>query len=60
MDGLASIEVFSISGAQVFSLSKKVTATEKIALNLSTLSKGLYLCTLKIGTSTTTWKFIKK
>lgn len=60
MDGLASIEVFSISGAQVFSWSKKVTATEKIALNLSTLSKGLYLCTLKIGTSTTTWKFIKK
>lgn len=60
MDGLANIEVFSVSGAQVFSLSKKVTATEKIALNLSTLSKGLYLCTLKIGTSTTTWKFIKK
>ena len=60
MDGLANIEVFSVSGAQVFSLSKKVTATEKIALNLSNLSKGLYLCTLKIGTSTTTWKFIKK
>lgn len=60
MDGLANIDVFSVSGAQVFSLSKKVTATEKIALNLSTLSKGLYLCTLKIGTSTTTWKFIKK
>lgn len=60
MDGLANIEVFSVSGAQVFSLSKKVNAAEKIALNLSTLSKGLYLCTLKIGTSTTTWKFIKK
>lgn len=60
MDGLANIDVFSVSGAQVFSLSKKVTATEKIVLNLSTLSKGLYLCTLKIGTSTTTWKFLKK
>ncbi|MGL3000702.1 T9SS type A sorting domain-containing protein [Flavobacterium sp. RSSB_23] len=60
MDGLVNIEVFSVSGAQVFSLSKKVNAAEKIALNLSTLSKGLYLCTLKIGTSTTTWKFIKK
>ena len=44
MDGLANIEVFSVSGAQVFSLSKKVTATEKIALNLSTLPKGLYVC----------------
>lgn len=60
MDGLANIDVFSVSGVQVFSLSKKVTATEKIVLNLSTLSKGLYLCTLKIGTSTTTWKFLKK
>lgn len=60
MDGLANIEVFSASGAQVFLWSKKVNAAEKIALNLSTLPKGLYLCTLKIASNVTTWKFIKK
>nr|WP_315170033.1 T9SS type A sorting domain-containing protein [uncultured Flavobacterium sp.] len=60
MEGLANIEVFSTSGAQVFLWSKKVNAAEKIALNLSTLPKGLYLCTLKIGVNGTTWKFIKK
>ncbi|MEM0577987.1 T9SS type A sorting domain-containing protein [Flavobacterium polysaccharolyticum] len=60
MDGMANIEVFSTLGTQVFSWSKKVNATEKVALNLSTLPKGLYLCKLKIGTSITTWKFIKK
>ena len=60
MEGLANIEVFSASGAQVFLWSKKVNAAEKIALNLSTLPKGLYLCTLKIASNVTTWKFIKK
>ncbi|VXC06402.1 Pectate lyase [Flavobacterium sp. 9R] len=60
MEGLANIEVFSTSGAQVFLWSKKVNAAEKIALNLSTLPKGLYLCTLKIASNGTTWKFIKK
>lgn len=60
MEGLANIEVFSASGAQVFLWSKKVNAAEKIALNLSTLPKGLYLCTLRIASNVTTWKFIKK
>ncbi len=60
MEGLANIEVFSTSGAQVFLWSKKVNAAEKIALNLSTLPKGLYLCTLKIASNGTTWKFIRK
>lgn len=58
--GEAIINIFSTSGVKVFSHSKKVSASEKISLNVADLAKGMYLCKIKIGETASTWKFIKK
>ena len=58
--GEAIINIFSTSGVKVFSHSKKVSASEKISLNVADLAKGMYLCNIKIGETASTWKFIKK
>jgi pectate lyase len=58
--GEATINIYSISGEKVFSYSKNVTPSEKLTLNVANLSKGLYLCSIKISKSTSTWKFIKQ
>ena len=60
VSGEAIINIYSVTGGKVFSYSKNVSASEKLLLNVSALSKGLYLCNLKIGETATTWKFIKK
>jgi len=54
------INIYSISGEKIVSYSKNVTSSEKLSLDVSNLSKGLYLCNLTIGGIATTWKFIKK
>lgn len=58
--GQATVSIFSTLGEKVFSYSKNITPSEKLALNVAELSKGIYLCSLKIGETATTWKFIKK
>jgi pectate lyase len=60
VEGDAIVNIYSITGGKVFSFSKKVSPSEKLSLNVADLSKGLYLCNLKIGETATTWKFIKK
>lgn len=60
VSGDSVINIYSISGEKIVSYSKNVTSSEKLSLNVSNLSKGLYLCNLRIGEFATTWKFIKK
>ena len=58
--GDATITIFSPLGAKLMTLFKTSSPDEKLSLNVSNLSKGIYLCNLTIGENTTTWKFIKK
>lgn len=58
--GDAFINIYSLSGKKVFSYYKNIIPAEKLSLNLSKLSKGMYLCNLKIGDVSSTWKFLKK
>jgi pectate lyase len=59
--GDATINIYSITGQHVFSYTKgNISAVEKLSLNVVSLTQGLYLCILKIGAFSTTWKFIKK
>lgn len=59
--GDAVVNIFSISGNKVLSYSKNnVSPSEKLSVNVANLSKGIYLCNLKVGEIVTTWKFIKK
>ena len=60
VSGDATVNIYSVTGEKVFTYSKNVSASEKLLLNVAHLSKGLYLCNLKIGKTATTWKFIKK
>lgn len=60
VSGEALVNLFSTSGEKVLTYSKKVEASEKLTLDVAQLTKGIYLCQLKIGETTTTWKFIKK
>ena len=60
VSGDATVNIYSVTGEKVFTYSKNVSASEKLLLNVAHLSKGLYLCNLKIGETATTWKFIKK
>ncbi|NDP27900.1 MAG: T9SS type A sorting domain-containing protein [Flavobacterium sp.] len=60
VSGEATVSIYSVTGGKVFSFSKTVLPSEKLSLNVAHLSKGLYLCHLKIGETATTWKFIKK
>jgi pectate lyase len=59
--GDATITIYSTTGAEVFSSSKKnITSSEKLSFDVASLSKGIYLCSIKIGQSATTVKFIKE
>jgi pectate lyase len=61
ISGDAVVNIFSISGNKVLSYSKNnVSPSEKLSVNVANLSKGIYLCNLKVGEIVTTWKFIKK
>jgi pectate lyase len=60
VSGNATITIFSPLGAKLMTFSKTSSPAEKLSLNVSNLSNGIYLCNLTIGENTTTWKFIKK
>jgi pectate lyase len=60
ISGVAAINIYSIAGKKVYSSSKIVYPNEKLSINVANLSKGIYLCTLKIGELSTSWKFIKQ
>ncbi|PJJ11082.1 pectate lyase [Flavobacterium sp. 1] len=60
ISGDATINIYSITGEKISSSSKKVAPNEKLSINLASLSKGIYLCNLKIGGFSTTYKFIKQ
>lgn len=61
ISGDAAVNIYSTTGQKVFSYSKNnVSPSEKLSLNVADLSKGIYLCNLKVGEVSTTWKFIKK
>ena len=59
ISGEASINIYSITGKKVLSYFENVSSSKQMTLNVSDLSNGLYLCNLKIGDISTTWKFIK-
>ena len=61
ISGNATINIFSATGQKVFSYSKNnVSPSEKLSVNVADLSQGIYLCNLKVGEVSNTWKFIKK
>lgn len=60
VSGDATVTIFSPVGTKVMTYSKASAPAEKLAVNVSNLSNGIYLCNLTIGENTTTWKFIKK
>jgi pectate lyase len=61
VSGDATIDVYSTTGGKVLSTSKNnVSSNDKLSVNVAALSKGIYLCTIKIGENSTTLKFIKK
>ena len=58
--GKVEFKVYSIIGKQVYNFSKKISLGEKSVINLSDVSKGLYICHLTVNNKTTSWKIIKK
>lgn len=61
ISGDATISIISATGQKVLSYSKNnVSASEKLSVNVADLSQGIYLCNLKVGEVSNTWKFIKK
>lgn len=60
ISGNATVTIYSITGEIVYTASKNITPNENLSLNLANLSKGFYLCNLKIGDTSTTSKFVKK
>lgn len=61
ISGNATLSIFSATGHKVFSYSKNnVSPSEKLSVNVADLPQGIYLCNLKVGKVSNTWKFIKK
>lgn len=60
LSGELTIHIFSTEGKNVFTQFKKVSPSEKLSFNISNLPKGLYLCNLISGETSTSLKFIKK
>ncbi|TDW51962.1 pectate lyase [Flavobacterium sp. 270] len=57
--GLAQVNLFSASGAKVYSHSENISADEKLELNVGNLSKGIYICKVQIENKLKTFKVIK-
>lgn len=55
----AAIKIYSISGQNVFNYSTDITSNKNLELNLSSLSKGFYLCHLELDNISINWKIIK-
>lgn len=61
ISGDTTVSIFSTTGQKVFSYSKNnASPSEKLSLNVANLVEGIYLCNLKVGLTSNTWKFIKK
>jgi pectate lyase len=60
LSGELTINIFSVEGKNVFNQFKKVNPSEKLSFNVSYLPKGLYLCNLTSGETSTSLKFLKK
>lgn len=61
ISGEATIAIYSITRGKVLAASKKnVSSNDKFSVNVAALTKGIYLCTIKIGKASTTLKFIKE
>lgn len=58
--GITSIDIYSISGQKVFSQSQNITTDEKVALNLTNLLSGVYICTIKNNEGIKKQKFVKR
>jgi pectate lyase len=57
--GNVELKIYSIIGKQVYNLSKKISLGDKSIIKTSHLSKGIYICSLKIKNKSTSWKIIK-
>ncbi|MEN2402804.1 T9SS type A sorting domain-containing protein [Flavobacterium sp. MC2016-06] len=58
-NGLAQLNLFSASGAKVYSESKNIIPDEKLELNVGNLSKGIYICKVQLENKLKTFKVIK-
>jgi len=58
--GNAIIQMYSITGQKVFSLTKEVNFKEKLELDLNNLALGLYICQVETSVGSTSFKLIKK
>ncbi|KFF04400.1 pectate lyase family protein [Flavobacterium reichenbachii] len=58
-NGLAQINLFSSSGAKVYTHSKNIAADEKLELNVGNLPKGIYICKVQVENKLKTFKVIK-
>ncbi|MCR4029988.1 MULTISPECIES: T9SS type A sorting domain-containing protein [Flavobacterium] len=58
-NGLAEVDLFSSNGSKVYSHSKNVVPDEKLELNVGNLSKGIYICKVKIDNKSKTFKLVK-
>lgn len=58
-NGKAIIDLFSSNGSQVLTVSKSVTANEKLELNVANLAKGVYICKVQIEDRVKTFKVVK-
>lgn len=61
ISGDATVNILSSTGQKVLTYSKNnISPSEQLSVNVAELSQGLYLCNLKVGEVSTTWKFLKK
>lgn len=58
-NGKAVVDIFSSNGSKILTVSKNVTANEKLELNVSNLSTGIYVCKVQIDNRVKTFKVLK-
>jgi pectate lyase len=60
MFGKAKVTIYNVSGQQVFTYSKQMTADELMNLNLEKLDRGIYVCKIQVNEKSAFKKFIKQ
>lgn len=60
VSGKATITIVDINGKKVYNFTKNASSNEKFQVNLNTIVKGIYFCTIQIEDKSTKWKFVKK
>nr|WP_315239820.1 T9SS type A sorting domain-containing protein [uncultured Flavobacterium sp.] len=58
-NGKATIEIFSPNGSKVYTTSKNVTGSEKLELNIASITRGIYICKVQIENKVKTFKILK-